>query len=211
LIHRIRQFPLEQGALEIQYIEEGFGEFPRRKTAPEIIERLAGRDHLILIVLAPLPDDPGSIVPVSYKVAHEIRAHETDPKLADLVARLDGAVRFDGRKVFYQWIGGTRRDWRGQGHFRALTEEQEAWAIGNGFHEFVAKTKNRFYDMRAVLDALRFDVVKYEAQPDNRESKVYMSKQLSLETLALHRRRKAAVRARTSAGTDRSQSDSLAC
>ena len=65
--------------------------------------------------------------------------------------------------MLYQWIGGTRRDWRGQGHFRALTEEQEAWAVAAGFHEFVAKTKNKFYNMRAVLDALRFDVIKYEA------------------------------------------------
>lgn len=195
MIHHIRQYPLQQGALEIQYLEELFGEFPRRKAAPEIIDRLSDREHLILMVVAPLPDDPGTVVPVSYKVAHEIRPHETDRKLADLVARLRGSVRFDGRRVLYQWIGGTRRDWRGQGHFRALTEEQEAWAVASGFHEFVAKTKNRFYDMRAVLDALRFDVVKYEPHPDNRESKVYMSKQLSAEMLELHKRRRAVVRA----------------
>ena len=29
----IKQYPLETGALEIQYIEEYFGEFPRKKTA----------------------------------------------------------------------------------------------------------------------------------------------------------------------------------
>ena len=38
---------------------------------------------------APLPDDPGMVVPVSFKVAHELRAHENDPKLADLVAQLE--------------------------------------------------------------------------------------------------------------------------
>lgn len=31
----ITQYALEQGALEIQYIEEYFGEFPRKKTAAE--------------------------------------------------------------------------------------------------------------------------------------------------------------------------------
>ena len=31
----IKQYPVETGALEIQYIEEFFGEFPRRKTAAE--------------------------------------------------------------------------------------------------------------------------------------------------------------------------------
>ena len=92
---------------------------------------------------APLPDDRGTVVPVSFKVAHELRANENDPKLADLVAQLDDVVEFDGRRVLYQWIGGTRSDWRGQGHFRALTEEQEVWALGNGFDEILVKTKNK--------------------------------------------------------------------
>jgi hypothetical protein len=196
LPHRVKQYALERGALEIQYIEEFFGEFRRRKTATEIIDRLSGRTHLILMAVAPLPDDPGTVVPVSYKIAHEIHAYETDRKLADLVNRLRGCVQFDGRRVLYQWIGGTRRDWRGQGHFRRLTEEQEAWAVASGFHEFVAKTKNKFYEMRAVLDALRFDVVKYEPHPDNRESKVYMSKRLSAEVLEEHERRRAVVKAK---------------
>ncbi len=129
----IKQYSLESGALEIQYIEEYFGEFPRRKTAAEILARLSDRESLILMAEAPLPDDPGSLVPVSYKVVHEIRAEESIPKLRDLVERLRGHVEFDGRRVLYSWIGATRRDWRGQGHFRALSEEYEAWAIASGF------------------------------------------------------------------------------
>ena len=39
----IKQYPLEKGALEIQYIEEFFGEFPRKKTAQEIINRRLGK------------------------------------------------------------------------------------------------------------------------------------------------------------------------
>ena len=186
--HRIRQYALEQGALEIQYIEEYFGEFPRKKTASEIIRRLTGREHLILMAEAPLPDDPSNIVPVSFRVVHELRQSEVEPKLADLVARLKGCVQFDGRKVLYTWIGGTRRDWRGQGHFRALTEEQEAWAFGAGFHEVIVKTKNKFYDMRGTLDHLRFEVVKFEQHPtDNAESKVYLSKKLDASVLKDHR------------------------
>ena len=61
----IKQYPLESGALEIQYIEEYFGEFPRKKTAAEIVKRLEGRMHLILLANAPLPDDPGTVVPGS--------------------------------------------------------------------------------------------------------------------------------------------------
>ena len=91
----IKQYPLESGALEIQYIEEFFGEFPRKKTAQEIVTRLQHREFLILMAEAPLPDDPGMVVPVSFKVVHEIRADETEPKLADLVDRLSDAVRFE--------------------------------------------------------------------------------------------------------------------
>jgi hypothetical protein len=183
----IKQYPLDSGALEIQYMEEYFGEFPRKKTAAEIMRRLRDREYLILMAEAPLPDDPGTVVPVSFKVVHEIRATEDDPKLADLVTRLRDCVRFDGRKVLYSWIGGTRRDWRGQGQFRALTEESEAWAHSSGFHEVVVKTKNRFYDMRGTLDQLEFNVIKYEVHPtDNRESKVYLGKNLTSDVLRSH-------------------------
>jgi hypothetical protein len=89
--------------------------------------------------------------------------------------------------VLYSWIGGTRRDWRGQGHFRALTEESEAWAVGTGFHEVVVKTKNRYYDMRGTLDQLEFNVIKYEVHPvDNRESKVYLGKPLTSDVVRGH-------------------------
>ena len=186
LEYLIKQYPLETGALEIQYIEEFFGDYPR-KTATELISRLHDREFLILIAEAPLPDDPGMIAPVSYKVVHELRALETEPKLVDLVARLSGCVEFHDRKVLYSWIGGTRRDWRGQGHFRALTEESEAWAHASGFHEVVVKTKNRFYDMRGTLDQLKFNVIKYEVHaPDNRESKVYLSKRLTSDVVRSH-------------------------
>jgi hypothetical protein len=96
-------------------------------------------------------------------------------------------VVFEDRKVLYSWVGGTRRDWRGQGHFRALTEESEVWAHASGFHEVVVKTKNRYYDMRGTLDQLEFNVIKYEIHPsDNRESKVYLSKRLTSDVLRSH-------------------------
>jgi hypothetical protein len=192
--YHITQYDLEQGALEIQYIEEFFGEFPRKKTATEIVRRLQGRKHQILLATAPLPDDPGTVVPVSFKVGHEIKVPEDEPKLIDLVDRLGDYVTFVGRRVLYTWIGGTRRDWRGQGFFRALTEQQELWAIGQGFDEIVVKTKNKFYDMRGTLDHLRFEVVKYERNAaDNAESKVYLSKKLIPEMISTHRSKKAVV------------------
>jgi hypothetical protein len=194
----IKQYSLQQGALEIQYIEEFFLDFPRKKTAAEVIQRLADRDHQILMAEASLPDDPGTIVPVSFKVAHELKAVERDPRLADLVAQLEDCIQFNGRRVLYQWIGGTRKDWRGQGHFRALTEEQEKWALENGFDEILVKTKNRFYEMRATLAQLRFDVVRYVPHPvDTAESKVFLRKRLGQHVLDAHRSRRSVVRTDT--------------
>ncbi|CAN5791852.1 hypothetical protein BH24ACI5_BH24ACI5_18650 [soil metagenome] len=191
----IKQYSLQQGALEIQYIEEYFLDFPRKKTANEVMQRLGERDHQILMAEAPLPDDPGSVVPVSFKVSHELRTNESDPKLADLVMQLEDVVRFDGRRVLYQWIGGTRTDWRGQGHFRALTEEQEVWAIENGFDEIIVKTKNRFYEMRSTLAQLQFDVIRFVPHPvENGESKVFLSKRLGQHVIETHRSRRSVVR-----------------
>ncbi len=195
--YHIRQYGLQQGALEIQYIEEFFGEFPRRKTSAEVIARLQHRDHQIVMAEAALPDDAATVVPVAFKVSHELRETESDPELMDLVQRLGGCVKFSGRRVLYSWIGGTRRDWRGQGFFRALTEQQEAWALDNGFDEVVVKTKNKSYGMRGTLDHLEFDVLHFEPNPeDRRESKVYLSKRLGRAVLDQHRSRRDVVNVR---------------
>ncbi len=194
--YKIKQYPLELGGLEIEYIEEFFGEFDRKKTAGEIQARLKGREHVIQIVEARLPSDESQIVPVSFKVGHEIFADEQDQKLRDLVARLRDAVDFEGRRILYSWIGGTRSDWRGQGHFRALSEQQEAWAYEHGFKEVVVKTKNKFYGMRGTLTHLNFDVVKYERNElDNRDSKVYLSKCIGPDVLQMHQSKRNLVQA----------------
>ena len=106
--YRLKQYALQQGALEIQYIEEFFLDFPRKKTAAEVMQRLSDRDHQILMAEAPLPDDPGMTVPVSFKVAPELRTNDSDPPLADLVAPLADCGAFDGRRTPYQWLRGTR-------------------------------------------------------------------------------------------------------
>jgi hypothetical protein len=192
--YMIREYPLQQGALEIGYIEEYFSEFPKRKSAAEIMQRLDGREFQILMAEAPLSDDSSTVVPVSYKVSHELRPEETDPKLADLVARLSDTLEFSEQKILYNWLGATRLDWRGQGHFRALTEEQEVWAVTNGYGEIVVKTKNRYYDMRGTLDSLQFNVIKLETAEEPLESKVYLSKRLGPYVLDAHRSRRQVTR-----------------
>jgi GNAT superfamily N-acetyltransferase len=153
--HNIRQYTLEPGALEVEYIEQHFEEFTKnRKTADEIIKRLRDREHLILLSMAPSPDDPESLIPVAYKIGHELRSKETDIQLIDLFNQFRDVVDFNNRKIFYSWIGGTREEWRGLGHYRALTEQQEEWAHAHGYHELLVKTKNKFYSMRGTLDHL---------------------------------------------------------
>jgi len=137
--------------------------------------------------MVPSPDDSGLEIPVAFKVGHELRVPESDLALSDLGFHLSDVVHFTGRKVFYSWIGGTRKEWRGEGHYRALTEQQEEWAHLHGYDELIVKTKNKFYTMRATLDHLRFDVIKFEPHRiDKTESKVYLAKQLSPDTLRQH-------------------------
>ena len=56
---------------------------------------------------------------------------------------------------------------------------------GTESEEVVVKTKIRYYDVRAVLAQLLFNVVKHEPHPtDTNESKVYFSKLLPTEVAA---------------------------
>ncbi len=186
--HIIRRYGLEQGALEVQYIEEHFSEFRHPKTAEDIVSRLRGRECLILMSMAAASENDNDLLPVAFKVGHELKALETRPDLAELAGQLGACVRFDGRKVFYSWIGGTRKDWRGHGHYRALTEEQEQWAHDHRYHEIVVKTKNRFYPMRTTLDRLRYDVIKLQPNADDpAESKLYLSKRIGSDAVRNHR------------------------
>jgi GNAT superfamily N-acetyltransferase len=194
--HIIRQYKLEAGAQEVAYMEETFTEFAWRKSAGDIIHRLRDREHLILLSMVTSPDDPGHEIPVAFKVGHELRVPESDLALADLGFHLSDVVHFTGRKVFYSWIGGTRKKWRGQGHYRALTEQQEEWAHEHGYHELIVKTKNKNYSMRATLDHLRFDIIKFEADPlSNEESKMYLSKRIGTDVLKQHQTSRSVVEA----------------
>jgi hypothetical protein len=194
--HIIRQYSLEPGALEVQYIEEYFEEFRNKKTAEEIVRRLSHREHLILLSMAQSPDEdePGRLIPVSFKVGHELKLHESDPQLLELLAELRDCVDFENRKIFYSWLGGTRGPWRNSGHYRALTEQQEEWAHRRGFNEMVVKTKNKFYPMRATLAQLHFNVVRFQRDPrDCAESKVYLSKKIGPDTLQQHQTQRSVV------------------
>src|SRR5258708_35624612 len=84
---------------------------------------------------------------------------------------------------------------RGQVLIVALDEEQEVWALANGFDEILVKTKNRFYEMRAALAQLNFDVIRFVPHiTDNRESKVFLSKRLGHHVVDSNRSRRVVPR-----------------
>ena len=82
-----RALPLLVTPVEAQALIEA------RWSGYEAIDRLRGRQvgdaAFLLRRIAAMPGD-GALVPVSYKVVHEIKAAETEPKLRDLVDRLQG-------------------------------------------------------------------------------------------------------------------------
>ena len=92
--HVVRQYGLEAGALEVQYIEENFSEFRNRKMADDILGRLADRECLILLSMAPASEHDDELIPVAFKVGHELKEFETQAELVDLVSQLIGCVNF---------------------------------------------------------------------------------------------------------------------
>jgi hypothetical protein len=175
---------LEPGAWKS--VSRNISGVPHRKAADEIISACA-RPSLILLA-APLPDDPtGALVPVSYKIVHEIKSNERC-RSSRPVNRLDGSVNFEGRRIAYSWIAAARAaTGAARIHFRAL---RKIGSVGDGrrLREVVVKVKNRYYDMRAVLASLQFNVVKHEPHAkDTSESKIYLSKLLPAELKRGHR------------------------
>ena len=44
----------------------------------------------------------------------------------------------------------------------------------HGYDELIVKTKNKFYTMRATLDHLRFDVIKFEPHARTRRNRRFI-------------------------------------
>ena len=133
---------------------------------------------------APLPDDPGQLAPVSYKVVPR-DPHRRNRSQAGRSGRAPERccrVRRPAHALQLDWRNASRLARTGP----LPRAERGAGSLGSGagFDEIVVKTKNRFYDMRGTLDTLEFEVVAFERHPDDsRESKVYLSKKLGPHVL----------------------------
>ena len=162
---------------------------PRCCTAPD-------RESLILMAESALPDEPAMLVPVAYKVVHEIRGTESEPKLRDLVERLGGCVDFTGRKVLYSWIGGDPPRLARPGPL-----PRPHRAVG-GLGRCARVSGSGGQDQEPLLRHARrarpaeFDVIELEpAGGESAESKVYLSKQLRPNLVSAHRSRRTVVQA----------------
>ncbi|QPB82887.1 GNAT family N-acetyltransferase [Pseudoalteromonas rubra] len=111
-----------QGSIDdMLVVEQQIPEFSNPKTREQILQRLAGRTNLALIVSC-------NGQPVAYKLGFE-----------------------QAPKQFYSWLGAVIPKYRGQGMARALLLEQERWCREQGISHIEVKTMNRFKTMMQML------------------------------------------------------------
>ena len=111
------------------------------------------------------PTIRASVVPVSFKVAHEI-TRAGDRAEARRSGGTGCATTCSSTAGASSTPGSAARGATGaaRGSSARSPSSRSSWAIEQGFDEIVVKTKNKFYDMRGTLDHLRFEVVKYERE-----------------------------------------------
>jgi hypothetical protein len=193
--YHITHYDLEQGALEIQYIEEYFGEFPRKKTAAEIVRRLSDRPHLILIASGALPDDPGPCSRCRTRSPTKFAPMSKEPSSQSWFIVFTTSCSSTDARCFIP--GSAARVEIGVG--RAFPcSHRTAGALGNraGLRRGRRQDEEQVLRDAWTLDHLRFEVIKYERDPiDNAESKVYLSKRLHPELLERHRSSRTVVQA----------------
>ncbi|MCG7536907.1 GNAT family N-acetyltransferase [Pseudoalteromonas sp. OOF1S-7] len=116
------QWHIHQGSIDdMLVVEQQIPEFSNPKTREQILQRLAGRTYLALIVSC-------NSQPVAYKLGYE-----------------------QAPQQFYSWLGAVIPDFRGKGMARALLLEQEHWCREQGFSHIEVKTMNRFKTMMQML------------------------------------------------------------
>jgi predicted GNAT superfamily acetyltransferase len=80
-------------------------------------------------------------------------------------------------KVFYSWVGGVDKNFRGRGIAGELMKRQHLWCRQNGFKLIRTKTKNEFKPMLILNIRHNFDIVNvYRDKRD--ELKIVLEKDL---------------------------------
>jgi len=87
-------------------------------------------------------------------------------------------VGFEEDGYFHSWIGGVKKDFRGNGVAKQLTKTQHVWAKEQGYQAIRTHTDHRYNDM--IIHNIRngFEVVSTEIRPDSGIRKLIMKKKL---------------------------------
>ncbi|MGL4223551.1 MAG: GNAT family N-acetyltransferase [Vibrio sp.] len=79
---------------------------------------------------------------------------------------------------FYSWFGGVDPAARGCGVAQRLLEEQEAWAVQQGYQRITVKSRNQFPAMLRLLIKNNYLIEDYEKKSPVLESRIHFGKVL---------------------------------
>jgi len=81
--------------------------------------------------------------------------------------------------AWYSWLGGVKPGYRQPGIANALANEQEKWAISQGFNRIWMKTRNRFPEMLIMALRRGFTITRVEVMEEMRENRIYLEKRFA--------------------------------
>ncbi|WP_252015814.1 GNAT family N-acetyltransferase [Vibrio sp. SCSIO 43140] len=129
-------------------VDDSIPEFVQKTPKEKLIERLKDKKHLVLIAAH-------NNKPIAYKIGYELSKSE-----------------------FYSWLGGVSIDYRKLGIATELREQQEAWALEQGYRAINVKSMNRFPAMLQLLLSSGYKISGYEDNGSVDNSKIHFAKQL---------------------------------
>ena len=135
-------------AKEIHLLYAQLPEFDTRHSLLEIEMRLQNQPHHLLMA------------EVAGRTAGFITGYALDPLL------------------FCGWLGGVLPEYRRRGVASALWTAQEEWAAARGYSKITVKTRNRFQGMLLFLITNHDRLTRVDAQDDEEENLIWLTKSL---------------------------------
>lgn len=133
---------------EVVLIDAQIPEFTNKTSAAEMRQRLAGKDHLLLVAKQ-------NDTPVGYKLGFALSKDE-----------------------FYSWHGAVIPTYRKMGIATQLREYQERWVREQGYGRISVKSMNKFPGMLQLLISSGYQISGYVDEGSPSTSKIKFSKEL---------------------------------
>lgn len=131
-------------------LEQRIPEFEIKRTMAEYEKQLSKRPNHILIA-----QDAGRIV--GFKVAYQKSAQE-----------------------LYSWLGGALPEYRNRGIATLLREQQERWALTQGYKVISVDTYNKYGAMICMLVSNGYTISSFESDANPLRSKISFVKDISI-------------------------------